>query len=69
MMNLRQNAGYQINGSIADDQELMKVCPSLILDKHIVCDAVKETFQPSRRMIRESCINERHLSCPLRLMM
>jgi hypothetical protein len=69
-MNERQRAGYQINGSrAAADQEVIGICPSLILDKQIVCDAAKHVFQPSRRMIKESCTNDQHLSCPLRMMM
>jgi hypothetical protein len=69
-MNERQHAGYRINGSrAAADQEMIGICPSLILDKQIVCDVAKQVFQPSKRMIRESCTNEQHLNCPLRLMM
>jgi len=66
-MNQMQNSGFSVNSVRAADQELRNVCPSLILDRTVVCDAVKEVFQPSRRMIRESCTNEQHLSCPLRL--
>ena len=69
-MNEQQHAGYQINGSTAAaDQEVIGICPSLVLDKQIICDAANQVFQPSKRMIRESCTNEQHLSCPLRMMM
>ena len=67
-MNDVQNSGCAVDDTRKAYQEMRSVCPSLILDHNVVCDAVKEVFQPSRRMIRESCTNEQHQSCPLRLM-
>ena len=67
-MNTVQNPGSAVDSTRNAGQAMRSVCPSLILDHNVVCDAVKEIFQPSRRMIRESCTNEQHQSCPLRLM-
>jgi hypothetical protein len=55
-----------VEGREVNDLMRKAVCPALILDKKVVCDAGKEIFHPSSRLIRESCTNELHKLCPLR---
>lgn len=41
------------------------ICPALILDKKIFCDAREHIFHPISRQMREFCLNEQHTRCPL----
>ena len=63
---MNQNRKNAVESRQTDRVMDSTVCPSLVLDKKVVCDAGKAIFQPSSRLVRESCTNELHKQCPLR---
>jgi hypothetical protein len=42
------------------------ICPDLILNDMVMCDALERLYQPSSRQIRECCLNEYYIRCSLR---
>ncbi len=42
------------------------ICPSLILNDVIACNALGRLYQPSSRQIKECCANGYYVQCTLR---
>ncbi len=49
-----------------DGAKRSDICPALILADRVMCDALGQLYQPSRRQIRECCTKEYHFLCSLR---
>lgn len=63
---MKANSETSIEYLHPDDAKKSAVCPALLLMARVMCNAPGHFHQPSRRQIRECCIKEDHISCPLR---
>ncbi len=41
------------------------ICPALIVEDRVMCDALEHLYPPSKRQIRECCTKEYHILCSL----